>query len=405
MMQILDNEKEQRITPFFRLAFRPFFLGASIFSAVSMTVWALFWSGTADVSQLMYGSPIWWHSHEMLIGFTCAIIIGFLLTAVQNWTGSPGIRGGKLAVIFLFWLAARIGLLLGTPNMIWMVIDLIWIPLAAYFLAKPIVQRKQWNNVFFAPLLLVLTYLNAKLHLISLGLTFGAEQYDLRSTALSIVTIISVIVLVVGGRVIPFFTWRGTNTEQITRITAIELLAMLPSWLLVLNVLLPVPQAINQVTLPALFIGTGFTHLIRFVRWRSFQTLKTPLLWSLHTAYIFMIIGMFMLGLHFMSGDISYSVALHFITVGGIGGMILAMIARVSLGHSGRPLQVGRWIVCAFIAIILSALARTVMILFLPSLAINGYVISAILWVIAFTIFSVLYYPVLTQPRLDGRPG
>ena len=138
MMQILDNEKEQQITPIFRLAFRPFFLGASIFSAISMIVWTLFWSGSADVSQLMYGNPIWWHSHEMLIGFTCAIIIGFLLTAVQNWTGNPGIRGGKLAVIFLFWLVARIGLMLGSPNMVWMIIDLVWIPLAAYFLAKPI---------------------------------------------------------------------------------------------------------------------------------------------------------------------------------------------------------------------------------------------------------------------------
>lgn len=405
MMQILDNEKEQRIIPFFRLAFRPFFLGASIFSVISMIVWALFWSGAVDVSPLMYGNPIWWHSHEMLIGFTGAIIIGFLLTAVQNWTGNPGIRGWKLALIFLFWLAARIGLLLGTPSMIWMIVDLIWILLAAYFLAKPIVQRKQWNNLFFAPLLLVISYLNAKLHLISLGVSFGTEPYDLRSTSLTIVIVISIIVLVVGGRVIPFFTWRGTNTEQITRIKAIEWLAMIPSWLLVLNVLLPVPQAINQVTLPALLILTGSMHLIRFVRWRSFQTLKTPLLWSLHAAYIFLILGIFMLGLNAMSVGISYSVALHLITIGGIGGMILSMISRVSLGHTGRPLQVGRWIVCAFAAMILSALVRTVMILLLPSLAINGYVISATLWAIAFTLFSVLYFPVLTQPRIDGRPG
>jgi uncharacterized protein involved in response to NO len=401
MMQILDNEKEQRILPIFRLAFRPFFLGASIFSAIAMLVWALFWSGKVDVSMLMYGSPIWWHSHEMLIGFTGAIIIGFLLTAVQNWTGNPGVRGWPLASIFILWAIARIGLLFGTANIIWMIIDLAWVPLATYFLAKPLIQRKQWNNLFFVPLLLLMTLLNAYLHFMVLGFA----DFDLRGVSLSVVTVISVIVLVVGGRVIPFFTWRGTDTAQITRVNAIELLAMIPSWLLLANVLLPLPNAVNQVTLPALFFATGLTHLIRFVRWRTFQTLKTPLLWSLHAAYFFMIIGMFMLGLHFLTGDISYSVALHFITVGGIGCMIIAMISRVSLGHTGRSLQAGRWIIVAFLSLIIATLVRTVMVLLMPTMILNSYVISAVLWAVAFTIFSIVYFPILTKPRVDGRPG
>ncbi|MGF1872882.1 NnrS family protein [Photobacterium indicum] len=401
MMQILDNEKEQRILPIFRLAFRPFFLGASIFSAIAMIIWAIFWSGKIDVSMLMYGNPIWWHSHEMLIGFTGAIIIGFLLTAVQNWTGSPGVRGWPLASIFLLWAIARVGLLFGTANIIWMVIDLTWVPLATYFLAKPLILRKQWNNLFFVPLLLLMTLLNAYLHFMVLGFV----DFDLRGVSLSVVTVISVIVLVVGGRVIPFFTWRGTDTAQITRVKAIELLAMIPSWLLLANVLLPLPDAINQVTLPALFFATGLTHLIRFVRWRTFQTLKTPLLWSLHAAYLFMIIGMFMLGFHFLTGDISYSVALHFITVGGIGCMILAMISRVSLGHTGRSLQAGRWIIIAFLALIIATLVRTVMVSLVPTMILNSYVVSAVLWAVAFTIFSIVYFPILTQPRVDGRPG
>nr|WP_299013438.1 NnrS family protein [uncultured Photobacterium sp.] len=401
MMQILDSEKEQRILPVFRLAFRPFFLAASAFSVVSMLIWAAFWSGKFNVSALMYGNPLWWHSHEMLIGFTGAIIVGFLLTAVQNWTGNPGVRGWKLATIFLFWLVARVGLLVGTPSVLLMIADLVWMPLAAYFLAKPIVIRKQWNNFFFAPLILLLTYLNVRYHLAALG--FGGGE--IRSVSFMTVMVISVIVLVVGGRVIPFFTWRGTNTEQITRVKGIELGSLIPSWLLLLAVLLPLPDAINNEVLATLLFLTGIAHLIRFARWRTLSTLKTPLLWSLHAAYLFMIVGIFALGLNYLTGDASYSVALHFITVGGIGCMILAMIARVSLGHTGRSLQVGKAMVVAFALLLVAALVRTVLVVLFPALILNAYIISAVLWSMAFLIFSMVYYPVLTQPRVDGRPG
>jgi len=401
MMQILDNEKEQQIIPVFRLAFRPFFLAASGFSVIAMLLWALFWSGNVNLSGLMYGNPLWWHSHEMLFGFAGAVIVGFLLTAVQNWTGNPGVRGGKLASIFLFWLLARVGLLVGSPSVIFMIIDLVWMPLAAYFLAKPIFIRKQWNNLFFAPLILLLTYLNVRFHLIALGIGEG----DLRSVSFMSLMVISVIVLVVGGRVIPFFTWRGTNTEQISRVKWIELGALVPSWLLLANVLLPVPESLSQFTLPVLLAATGLFNLIRFVRWRTFSTLKTPLLWLLHFAYLFMIIGMLLLAIHFQANAIGYSVALHFITVGGIGCMILAMIARVSLGHTGRSLQINRMMVAAFLALMASALIRTVVVLLFPTMMLSGYVISALLWAVAFLIFTVIYYPILTKPRLDGRPG
>ncbi|MCW8329378.1 NnrS family protein [Photobacterium sp. SDRW27] len=401
MMQILDNEKEQRIIPVFRLAFRPFFLAGSAFSVVAMLVWALFWSGNVNVSALMYGNPLWWHSHEMLIGFSGAIIVGFLLTAVQNWTGNPGVRGWKLASIFIFWLIARVGLLVGTPNIALMIADLIWMPLAAYFLAKPIIIRKQWNNLFFAPLIILLTYLNVLYHFNILGI----GETDLRSVSFMVVMVVAVIVLVVGGRVIPFFTWRGTNTEQITRVKWVELGALIPSWLLLVNVLLPIPELISQFTLPVLLVATGGLHLIRFARWRTLSTLKTPLLWLLHFAYMFMIIGMLLLAVHLQTGAISYSVALHFITVGGIGCMILAMIARVSLGHTGRPLKINRVMIAAFVALLASAIVRTVVVILFPALILNAYIISAILWAVAFMTFTVVYFPILTKPRLDGRPG
>ncbi|KAB1179138.1 NnrS family protein [Photobacterium damselae subsp. damselae] len=399
-MQILDNEKEQKIIPIFRLAFRPFFLSAALFSAVAMVVWAMFWSGSSHVTGLMYGQPIWWHAHEMMIGFTGAIIIGFLLTAVQTWTGVPGIRSTKLAIVFTLWLIARIGLLFGQPSYIWMFIDLSWIPLAAYFLLKPILLRRQWNNLFFAPLLLLLTALNVQLHLIAMGLV----ENSLRQTSFVALVVIAIIVLVVGGRVIPFFTWRGTQTEQITRVKWIEYAALIPVWLLLIATFLPLPSNYNWIVANLLMV-TAVTNMIRFVRWRTLSTLKVPLLWCLHLAYLCMILGLFAIGLSMVSHVVSYSIALHLMTVGGIGGMILSMMARVSLGHTGRSLQVGCWVQIAFVCLLLSTLVRSVLIWVYPSLTINGYVFSAILWAIAFSIFTIVYYPILTKPRVDGRPG
>lgn len=401
MMQILDQAKEQRIPPLFRLAFRPFFLAGSGFSVLAMLIWALFWSGSVNLSGWMYGNPVWWHSHEMLFGFTGAIIVGFLLTAVQNWTGHPGVRGWRLASIFACWLAARAGLLFASPSYLWMGLDLLWMPLAAYFLAKPIVVRKQWNNLFFSPLILLLTYLNARFHLIAMGVS----DDSVHNVSMMVIVTISVIVLVVGGRVIPFFTWRGTQTEQITRITWLERSALIPCWLLLACVLLPIPEAVRQTILPGLFITTGVFNLIRFARWRTWSTLKVPLLWLLHFAYLFMILGLLLLAVSQLFGTVSYSVALHFLTVGGIGAMILAMIARVSLGHTGRPLQIRRWMVAGFVLIVLSALTRTLLLMIFPAMAISGYVLSALLWAGAFGIFTMVYSPILTRPRVDGRPG
>ncbi|PSW20355.1 NnrS family protein [Photobacterium sanctipauli] len=403
-MQILDSEKEQKIVPVFRLAFRPFFLGASLFSVVAMVLWAMFWAGNGSVAAFMYGNPIWWHSHEMLFGFTGAVIVGFLLTAVQNWTGNPGVRGWALAFVFMLWLMARVGLLLGSPSVIWMVVDLLWMPISAYFLAKPIIIRQQWNNLFFTPMIVLMTLLNALFHLIALGMT----DLTTRSVSFATVMVISIIVLVVGGRVIPFFTWRGTQTEQITRVKWIELASLASSWLLLLVVLasLVLPSTvIPQALLPVLLLSTAVLHFIRFARWRTFSTLRVPLLWSLHFAYAAMIVGMVLLAMHYTNQAVSYSVALHMLTVGGVGCMIIAMIARVSLGHTGRALQIKRVMVVAFVALIASTLVRTVMIAWLPALTINAYVISACLWAMAFTIFSVVYYPILTQARVDGRPG
>ena len=398
-MQIIDRAQEEKIPPLFRLAFRPFFIGAAIYAVISIALWGMFWAGNSHVSQFMYGNPLWWHSHEMLFGFSGAVIVGFLLTAVQTWTGQTGVKGAKLAFLFSLWLIARLGLMVATPSYVWMIIDCAWIIVATLFLAMPIIKVKQWRNLFFVPVLIMFTLLNIKYHLMVLKVI----PYDLKATALMTLTIIAVVVIVVGGRVIPFFTSRGTKTETITRIPMLEYAALIPIWILLIFTLFPV--TVPSSLLAATYLIAAVTNLVRMCRWRSFKTITVPLLWSLHGAYLSMIIGLAWLGGSYINHSMNPTIGIHIIAIGGIGAMILAMMARVSLGHTGRKLQIGRWMIIAFISLLGSLLARTLFVVVMPVATIDAYVISAVLWVIAFTIFAIVYFPVLTKARVDGHPG
>ena len=398
-MQIIDRAQEEKIPPLFRLAFRPFFIGAAIYAVISIALWGMFWAGNSHVSQFMYGNPLWWHSHEMLFGFSGAVIVGFLLTAVQTWTGQTGVKGAKLAFLFSLWLIARLGLMVATPSYVWMIIDCAWIIVATLFLAMPIIKVKQWRNLFFVPVLIMFTLLNIKYHLMVLKVI----PYDLKATALMTLTIIAAIVIVVGGRVIPFFTSRGTKTETITRIPMLEYAALIPIWILLIFTLFPV--TVPSSLLAATYLIAAVTNLVRMCRWRSFKTITVPLLCSLHGAYLSMIIGLAWLGGSYINHSMNPTIGIHIIAIGGIGAMILAMMARVSLGHTGRKLQIGRWMIIAFISLLGSLLARTLFVVVMPVATIDAYVISAVLWVIAFTIFAIVYFPVLTKARVDGHPG
>ncbi|MCD9467874.1 NnrS family protein [Photobacterium iliopiscarium] len=398
-MQIIDRAQEEKIPPLFRLAFRPFFIGAAIYAVLSIALWGMFWAGNSHVSQFMYGNPLWWHSHEMLFGFSGAVIVGFLLTAVQTWTGQTGVKGAKLAFLFSLWLIARLGLMVATPSYVWMIIDCAWIIVATLFLAMPIIKVKQWRNLFFVPVLIMFTLLNIKYHLMVLKVI----PYDLKATALMTLTIIAAVVIVVGGRVIPFFTSRGTKTETITRIPMLEYAALIPIWILLIFTLFPV--TVPSSLLAATYLIAAVTNLVRMCRWRSFKTITVPLLWSLHGAYLSMIIGLAWLGGSYINHSMNPTIGIHIIAIGGIGAMILAMMARVSLGHTGRKLQIGRWMIIAFISLLGSLLARTLFVVVMPVATIDAYVISAVLWVIAFTIFAIVYFPVLTKARVDGHPG
>lgn len=384
--------------PMFRLAFRPFFWFSALFGVISIALWAL--SFTGDIHFAPYGGSYFWHIHEMLFGFTSAVVVGFLLTAVQNWTGVSSIKGTSLLLLFLLWFSARVLLILPGALNVWLIstIDLLFLPVSALAMAKPIVKVRQWRNLFFVPILLVMTLLNSLMHLALAGylaISFPALSYPM-------VLLISLVMSIMAGRVFPMFTANGTRTERVASIPIIEKLA-------IGSILMSVIVTIEWLNAPAIFVGviylfTGMVNFVRALRWRIWVTFSTPLVWSLHLSYWMLCLGYVLLGLSEFQIIGNASTALHALTVGGIGFMVLSMISRVSLGHTGRPIMVGKTMTIALVMIGISALCRVLLPYLLGhySLAIQ---ISAAFWVVAYGIFVVRYAPVLFRSRADGRDG
>ena len=398
MHQILDSRKEERIVPLFRLGFRPFFLFGALFSALAMLGWLGQLNGWFALPGI--ANPIWWHAHEMLFGFGAAIVAGFLLTAVQNWTAHPGVRGWPLALVVGLWAIPR-GLLpwFGESNVTLMVMDLAWLPLCTWFLARPIIVTRQWRNLFFVPLLLVLTLLNTACW------RWHAEWPLVEHILLATVLLFTTLIAVMGGRVIPFFTARATGTEKALPLPWLERIALASLWLILLLWLVLPTQWVTGIQMFPLYIVAAGAHLYRQLRWRPGITVAHPLLWSLHLAYLFIPLGLTALATRTAGWPIALSLASHLFSAGSMGAMILGMIARVSLGHSGRALQIGRRITAAFALVILSALLRVLLPLFWPDLTLTGWNLSGWSWVAAYGLFIWVYTPILTSPRADGRPG
>ncbi|MDH0305715.1 NnrS family protein [Aeromonas caviae] len=398
MHQILDSRKEERIVPLFRLGFRPFFLFGALFSALAMLGWLGQLNGWFALPRI--ANPIWWHAHEMLFGFGAAIVAGFLLTAVQNWTAHPGVRGWPLALVVGLWAIPR-GLLpwFGESNVTLMVMDLAWLPLCTWFLARPIIVTRQWRNLFFVPLLLVLTLLNTACW------RWHAEWPLVEHILLATVLLFTTLIAVMGGRVIPFFTARATGAEKALPLPWLERIALASLWLILLLWLVLPTQWVIGIQMFPLYIVAAGAHLYRQLRWRPGTTVAHPLLWSLHLAYLFIPLGLTALAARTAGWPIALSLASHLFSAGSMGAMILAMIARVSLGHSGRALQIGRRITAAFALVILSALLRVLLPLFWPNLTLTGWNLSGWSWVTAYGLFIWVYTPILTSPRADGRPG
>lgn len=395
------SESEKAILPLLRQAFRPFFLLGALFSIIAVLLWGFSLDGyyAPDV----FADPLFWHSHEMLFGFVSAIVIGFLLTAVQTWTGQRAPHGKQLLFLVILWLAGRLMLMFGAGLPLWLVmlVDVSFLPVCAYLLAQPILRVKQRHNLIFIPILLLLTVCNALMYL---GWLYHSPAL-VQTGSQSAVLLITLLMTVIGGRVIPMFTANGTRTARVNPVPWLDRAAVLSLWLLFALHLLTLVQFIPAPVLSVLFAIVAVLVFLRGVRWRIWVTFGVPLLWSLHIAYWFIPLGLLLFAGHHAGFDISYSVALHALTAGAMGNMILSMISRVSLGHSGRALKPNQLMSLAFMLIIAAGLSRTLLIWLFPDYTMSWLWIGVISWVVAYTLYVLIYLPILTTPRPDGKPG
>lgn len=377
------------------LGFRPFFLGGSLFALLALLLWGGVLAGALEPTPP--GGMLAWHRHEMLYGFAAAIIAGFLLTAVQNWSGIPGLNGRALQGLFLLWLLGRVSWFLPLPGSVLVVIEGCFLPLVALALARPIVQRRLRNNYPIVGLVLLIA---ACQWLTLVGWLRQDELWQRRGVFAGL-WLVAAMMTVLGGRVIPLFTRRGLGN-----------MAPAPArpWLdracLLLSVAVPLAFALGLADTPriglAVLFGTLFAlHTARLTLWHDRGLWRVPLLWSLHLAYAWIAIACLGMALWHAGVALGPSLVTHALTVGAMSGLILAMMARVSLGHTGRPLQVPTSIAWAFALIQLATLARVVLPLFTPL----GVSLSVVCWSLALLLFLRHYLPILLRPRADGMPG
>lgn len=401
-LNIDDSRIALAIPPVLRLAFRPLFLGGVLFSVIAVSWWTYFW--ISPFGWEPHGGSIWWHGHEMLFGFGAAIVVGFLLTAVTSWTGVTGIRGKPLAVLVLAWLLGRLLLAFGAsinfPGWLIALGDISYLLLATIAMAYPVVKVKQWRNLMFVPILFILCLLNASGHWAVIN-----QQPQLATQSLyGTIILFSLIIAILGGRVIPSFTTNTTGCVKKAPIKWLEVASILSIILLMIIAFIGFAN-VPSILLLAVSSTAALTNAWRFSRW-GFQYCKSvPLLWSLHISYVFIPLGFLMLALNSMGLMHNISAALHSITVGAIGGMILAMISRVTLGHTGRELKPPRLITLAYILIFIAALVRVIVPAWLPEFSQWSIGIAGVLWVLALSIYIYFYAFMLITPRIDGRPG
>ncbi|WP_019274126.1 NnrS family protein [Vibrio coralliilyticus] len=394
MLNITDKKVEEAIPPILRLGFRPFFLLGAVYAVIAVALWVWMFQNGQPVALRV--PALWWHVHEMLFGFSMAIVVGFVLTAVQNWTGINGTKHYRLAVLVGLWLLPRV--LFWTPAPLWLIssIEALFIAFAAYEVGCRVIKAKGWKNLFFVPLFVLAIAANFA----SYATIKGMPPFPSSAVWQAMLWWFTILLSVMGGRVIPFFTARRFNFEKPQPMTWLEWTANLP--LVSLFILSFFPVTFAQLG-PSLMVISGLAHLVRVMRWQPWRTVKEPLVWALHLAYLCIPVSLLLRGL--LDNPFAGHNMLHLFAIGALGGLILAMIARVTMGHTGRAIYQGPNMALAFAMLTAAALVRSVGVVLWPAQMMSMIDISGLLWVLAFTLYVIKFGPMLLKARVDGHPG
>jgi uncharacterized protein involved in response to NO len=385
------------VHPFLSYAFRPFFLLNALFAIAIVILWVLVLQGHGPTT--LPANTMLWHGHEMIVGFTMATVAGFILTAVATWTGRPPVNGLPLALLVLAWIAGRFVMILAGLTPAWLVaaLDMAFPLLLCFLAAREIIGAANRRNYPIVGITALLVILNLVYHLGAMQLLPGADRlaiYLLIHTVLLLITVIA-------GRVVPNFTANWLRARGATRLPASNVLVDRLTIFLTLAVGITASTAPTSLVTGMLSFAAAVLHAIRLSRWCGLATSDEPLLFVLHIAYSWLPIGYGLMGCAVFDWIITPSTALHALTMGAIGSMILAMTTRVSLGHTGRPLTASRLTVIAYMMLTLAVLVRV----FGPLIS-SDYLAtvewSATGWVFTFAIIAWVYWPVLTQQPKDA---
>jgi uncharacterized protein involved in response to NO len=397
-IHLVEPQRAHGRWPILALGFRPFFLLAALFAAAAVPLWILIYQGILE--PVSYLPPTIWHAHEMVFGFAVAVIAGFLLTAASNWTGRRTASGLGLAALAGLWLAGRALIVAGgaLPAALVAAIDVAFLPVLAITLAVPILAAGNRRNVIFPVVLLVLGALNLAIHLSTLG-AIGCDPSRVLRVAIDLILLM---IGVLGGRVIPSFTKNALPHARVNPCPKASVLALVSLALLALSDAATGNAAITG----GVALAAGLVNLLRMRGWGGRATFRHPILWILHVGYGWIGIGLALRGIGELTGIVPADAGIHALTLGAIGSMILGMMSRVALGHTGRAIVPAKLTIAAYWLVNVAALLR-VLFAIVPDDTLRVWALSAsgTLWSLAFLGFLVVYLPILSQPRADGRPG
>jgi uncharacterized protein involved in response to NO len=377
-----------------RLGFRPFYLLGALFAAFAVPLWAALWSGGARLDTGI--APQWWHAHEMVFGFALAIVTGFLFTAVRNWTGRDTPTGARLALLCALWLLVRAVFLAGAPTL-GVVLELAFLVLVAHTLLGNLVAAGNRRNYFVALMFVVLALLDLCFLAAVRGWMPALPADTLLRAALYLVVTLT---FVIGGRVIPMFTLNAVRGIVQRRSVALDRAAIgVGAAAFVLDLAGSAPLVLA----PAAFAAAAL-HAVRLEGWRPLATRGRPILWILHLSCAWIPVGFVLMGTAAL-GWTPATLTVHAFALGVVGGLVIGMITRTALGHTGRPLVAGRSETAMYLLVHAAALTRVAVPLLAPAAYAAAIGASAALWSAAFLLYAIVYWPRLSRPRVDGKDG
>ncbi len=381
---------------FFSYGFRPFFLGAALFTGLAVLAWVALLTGQIQADFLYPARE--WHVHEMLFGYLPALIAGFLLTAMPNWTDRMPLRGTPLLLLFLLWLVGRLLMVFpwgGATTAV--IIDGAFLVILAGYVWREIIAARSWDRTPIGVLVGLYACANILFHLSALrgSATDASERF-----ALSVMTMM---LTIIGGRLAPTFAREYLEDRNLAPFPAV--FSRVDGVAIVLVLLGVVAWNLQPESLVAgfLLIVGGIVSLIRWLRWRGWKTYQEPLVLILQIGYAWIGLFLIALGASMLGVGFSQENAVHLLTTGAMGTMTLAVMTRASLGHTGRPRHADRLTVAIYVLINLGAILR----IFAPNpdvptvLAQTMLGLSALGWSGAYLLFAFHYGPYLLGPNLD----